>query len=46
MEEFEIETAKEKRKKRKMIMTLLFVLAVVAVVGTSFALWQLTFTQI
>lgn len=45
MEEFEIETAKEKRKKKRMIMTLVFVLAVVAVVGTSFALWQLTFTQ-
>lgn len=45
MEEFEIETAKEKRKKKRMIMTLVFVLAVVLVVGTSFALWQLTFTQ-
>lgn len=32
-------------KKKKVIIPLFFVLAVVVVAGTSFALWQLTFIQ-
>lgn len=41
MKEFE----KEKSKKKKITIALLAVLTVAMVAGTSFALWQLTFTQ-
>ena len=36
---------RKRSKKKKIIMALLAVLAVVVVAGTSYALWQLTFTQ-
>ena len=37
--------SKKKSKKKKVTIALLFVLAIVLVVGTSYALWQLTLTQ-
>ena len=45
MEEYKVKIPKRKRQKGKLIMALFFVFATVVVIGTSYALWQLTFTQ-